>query len=103
MVQPVTYYERHKPKALSVLHLTLTRKWFDLIRAGKKTVEYRDCKPYWRKRLYHQFPSNPKVFDEIRFRNGYGNHRPLVVTRHVITYYNHPLDKIELILGRIIH
>lgn len=50
---------------MEVLHLTLKKKWFDMILSGEKKEEYREMKPYWHKRL-----SN-KRFDVIQFRNGY--------------------------------
>ena len=56
---------------MKILHLTLKKKWFDLIASGKKTVEYREDKPYWQKRLLDG--EDPKTFDIIRFKNGYGN------------------------------
>jgi len=55
---------------MNILHLTLKKKWFDLIASGKKTMEYRENKPYWRKRLLDG--ENPKHFDIVRFKNGYG-------------------------------
>ncbi len=64
---------------MPILHLTLYRKWFDLIATGFKVVEYRQDTPRWRKRLFNE-NGTPKQFDEIHFRNGYGHHRPLVVT-----------------------
>ncbi|MCP4440100.1 MAG: ASCH domain-containing protein [Aureispira sp.] len=57
---------------IKTLHLTLTKKWFDLILSGKKTIEYRECKPYWKARL------EGKSFDEIVFINGYGKDRPFM-------------------------
>jgi len=59
---------------MNILHLTLKKKWFDLIASGKKKIEYREYKPYWEVRLHG------KHFDEIHFRNGYGKRRPTVVT-----------------------
>ena len=53
-----------------ILHLTLMKKWFDLILEGKKKVEYREIKPYWTKRLLDS-EGNVKKFDVIEFRNGY--------------------------------
>lgn len=32
---------------MKTLHLTLRKKWFDLIASGEKTEEYREIKPYW--------------------------------------------------------
>ena len=55
-----------------VLHLTLIKKWFDLILSGKKTKEYRDIKPYWTKRLVG------KEFEEIHFKNGYSKNAPFM-------------------------
>jgi hypothetical protein len=55
-----------------ILHLTLKKKWFDLIRLGKKTTEYREIKPYWSTRLLNQ------EFDEVHFRNGYNPKSPFM-------------------------
>lgn len=62
-----------------ILDMTLTRKWFDLYLEGIKKSDFRDDKAYWRKRLWTGH--NGLVFTglkytHIRFRNGYGNHRP---------------------------
>jgi hypothetical protein len=58
---------------MRTLHLTLKRKWFDLIKDGIKTEEYREIKPHWTKRLRDQ------EFDSVKFVNGYGCHRPSMV------------------------
>ena len=50
---------------MRILHLTLHRKWFDLIAKGIKVEEYREYKPYWITRL------SERSYDEIHFRNGY--------------------------------
>ena len=55
-----------------ILHLTLLKKWFDLITSGKKTKEFREVKPYWTKRLLG------KSFDEIYFKNGYSKNAPFM-------------------------
>lgn len=36
---------------MKTLHLTLKKKWFDMIASGEKKEEYREIKPYWLKRL----------------------------------------------------
>ena len=57
-----------------ILHLTLKKKWFDLIAQGKKKEEYREYKPYWIKRLtLSVYP-----FDEVHFRNGYHKKSPFM-------------------------
>ena len=57
-----------------ILHLTIKRKWFDLIASGKKTVEYREHKPYWQKRL----DGDIFKFQEVHFRNGYRKDAPFM-------------------------
>ena len=55
---------------VKILHLTLKRKYFDLIACGNKRVEFREAKPYWVKRL------DGKNYDIVRFRNGYRPESP---------------------------
>lgn len=52
-----------------VLHLTLEKKWFDMIRSGEKHQEYREIKPCWTKRIF-------KGQTHILFVNGYGADKP---------------------------
>ena len=58
-----------------ILHLTLKKKWFDLIKSGEKKVEYREIKPYWFKRLFEK-SGEFKQFDYIIFTNGYRKDSP---------------------------
>ena len=55
---------------MSTLHLTLKKKWFDMILSGKKTEEYREIKPYYNLRLIG------KEYDTVVFRNGYASNAP---------------------------
>ena len=55
---------------MKTLHLTLKKKWFDMILSGIKKEEYREIKPYWDSRL------SGKNFDRIEFMNGYGKKAP---------------------------
>lgn len=55
-----------------ILHLTLKKKWFDMIASGEKKEEYREIKPYWNKRLN-------KKYDLIKFRNGYSKNSPTML------------------------
>ena len=34
-----------------MLTFNLSKKWYEKIRSGEKTIEYREVKPYWTKRL----------------------------------------------------
>ena len=61
---------------MKILHLTLKKKWFDMIASGEKKEEYRDLKGYWMLRLSNQHGDSFKTFDIIRFRNGYSKTAP---------------------------
>ena len=58
---------------MKILHLTLKKKWFDMIKSGVKKEEYREIKPYWVKRLAN------KSYDAIKFRNGYNPNSPTLL------------------------
>ena len=60
---------------MKVLHLTLKKKWFDMIARGEKKEEYREMKPYWHKRLAN------KTYDVISFRNGYAKDAPTMIVQ----------------------
>jgi len=66
-----------------ILHLTLKKKWFDMIASGEKKEEYREIKPYWEKRLeaprLFAFVTRFKEFDFVEFRNGYGKDAPRMI------------------------
>ena len=71
-----------------ILHLTLKRKWFDLIAIGEKTIEYREDKLYWTRRLC-VFRGGKfvryKKFDEVHFRNGYRTDLPFMRVKYIAT------------------
>lgn len=69
---------------MATLTLTLKKKWFDMIKSGVKTEEYREIKPFWTKRLmgnaieYVPDMDNPivpttipKNYDTLVFTLGY--------------------------------
>lgn len=93
---------------MKILHLTVKKKWFDMIASGEKTEEYREIKSYWVNRLiapknftedwypdemateFKRFPDSVegamkvfdvkwKKFDSVKFVNGYGKNAPSVV------------------------
>lgn len=80
------------------LHLTLKKKWFDMILSGEKKEEYREIKPYWENRFVSSFSTYevhgvkstiwPKmypvvngltVYDTVTFKNGYAANSPEIV------------------------
>ena len=58
---------------MKILHLTVKKKWFDLIASGQKKIEYREMKLYWIRRLIG------KHFDCIKFKNGYHKNAPEMI------------------------
>ena len=70
-----------KPMLPAVLKLTVTKEWFDLIKSGEKTEEYREFKKYWIDRLtedksYCQMGNsgyviNDKKYKYVEFKNVY--------------------------------
>ena len=49
----------------NTLHLVLKSCWYDKIESGQKTSEYRECKPYWDKRLQNA------QYNTVVFHKGY--------------------------------
>lgn len=71
--------KKNRSETISIIYLTLKRKWFDMIAKGIKKEEYRLEKPYWQKRLIKYIHGHSQViknFDIIRFKNGYGKDAP---------------------------
>jgi hypothetical protein len=94
---------------MKVLHLTLKKKWFDMIASGEKKEEYRAIKPYWNRRFYrclagstrkqyfgdcqelkgnvvvNTFPcykcdhAEWQSYDVVQFRNGYSKQAPVML------------------------
>jgi hypothetical protein len=63
---------------MKTLHLTLKKKWFDMIAAGIKKEEYREIKPYWVQRLMTltDKATLKQDYDIVEFKNGYGKAAP---------------------------
>lgn len=77
---------------METLHLTLKKKWFDMILSGYKKEEYRELKDYWCNRFClrnwqsfeieifeHALNWDKLQFKTITFKNGYGSDKPQFV------------------------
>lgn len=70
---------------MKVLHLTLKRKWFEMILSGQKKEEYREIKHYWSKRFKHWTNHTDMLeefdceFTHVKFTNGYGKNAPTLL------------------------
>lgn len=65
-----------------MLTLPIEKKWFDMIRSGKKTEEYREITPYYIARfqtigLLDGFTVTD-ICAHVRFRNGYHKKAPMI-------------------------
>lgn len=70
---------------MKALHLTLKKKWFDMIASGEKKEEYREIKPYWEKRLqlmeFNGLKIQLRKFGVIVFKNGYSKNAPTITVK----------------------
>lgn len=89
-----------------ILHLTLKKKWFDMIASGEKKEEYREVKPYWINRLtWHEYHTYGQIelihalqtkdcirrdFDIVVFRNGYSKKAKVVQVELLSIKYKTP-------------
>lgn len=86
-----------------MLTFPLKKEWYEKIKSGEKTVEYREIKPYWTQRIslavlkygeYHwDFDKKPHIFDNFPapciFRLGY--------TKEILKAW---ITKIEIVDGK---
>src|SRR5215204_2008153 len=68
--ETIAYFRNGRVDMTRILHLTLHREFFRQIAAREKQTEYREDKPYWRKRL------EGRNYDVVKFRNGYARNAP---------------------------
>lgn len=77
---------------MKILHLTLKKKWFDMIASGEKTEEYREIKPYWWKRLVtglslEAWAASPGPdpdfipYTHVRLQHGYKKYAPYILAK----------------------
>lgn len=63
-----------------MLTFNLKKEWFEKIKSGEKTHEYREYKPYWRKRLEKCIGGD---FSAMRLRFG---DKVVISYPHIITF-----------------
>ena len=59
-----------KRSECAILPLVLKRRWYDMIASGEKREEYREAKPYWRKRIL-KWLYDPRETHVVAFSLGY--------------------------------
>ena len=61
----------------NTLYLIVYKEVFNRIFSGEKTIEYRECTKYWKKRI------EDKEYRFMRITNGYGNAtRPYIIMEY---------------------
>ena len=61
----------------NMLYLIVYREVMERIFSGEKTIEYRECTKYWKKRI------EDKEYRFMRITNGYGNEtRPYILMKY---------------------
>lgn len=77
-----------------MLTFNLKKVWFEKIKSGEKTHEYREVKPYWTKRFQNEFLEE---FDRIEVYHPVCNH----VVRFVKGYSNKADDSVSGIILQV--
>lgn len=86
---------------LNRLHIPIAEPYFTMILKGIKKNEYRSISKHWITRLTNlkndnsivnllDFEFDFKKFDDIKFINGYGTHRPYLIIEHLGTSIGKP-------------
>lgn len=69
----------YKLRNMSTLKMTLSKKPFEVMITGEKTIEYRRQSQWMKSRLFDKH-GNPREYSYIEFVNGYGKDRPRFTT-----------------------
>ena len=83
-----------------MLTFILKKEWYEKIKSGEKTIEYREVKPYWNLRINKELHLNQLPTEKI-FRDKYsisGEFR-IIDFSYGLKVANHPLPKCKLRLG----
>jgi ASC-1-like (ASCH) protein len=64
---------------MKTLKIVIKKEWFDKIKSGEKTIEYREKKPFWDSRLNDE-KGNYIKYDRIEFINGYVKNARRMIT-----------------------
>lgn len=83
-----------------MLTFILKKEWYEKIKSGEKTIEYRELKPYWNLRINKEFHLNQLPSEKI-FRDKCPIRGEGLITdfEYGLKVANHPLPKCQLRLG----
>lgn len=81
-----SHHAEYKP--FKTLKLVLTYDWFDKIKSGEKTKEFRAVKPFFNEKFQYG-----QVYEKVQFQRGYTNpERMTFEIKSIRKSYNEPND-----------
>lgn len=87
-----------------MLVFILKKQWYEKIKSGEKTIEYREVKPYWIKRIEKEINWNITVISKIGqrhdFNGNYMNHPCKLRLGYTNKYMTAYITKIEVVDGK---
>lgn len=63
------------------LKIVIKGEYFDRIKAGSKSTEFRDVTPFWTSRLYTK-EGKKRTYEKIEFINGYNKDARRMLTQY---------------------
>lgn len=85
-----------------MLTFILKKEWFEKIERGEKTVEYREIKPYWIKRINNEIgwgKINKVRYSDVDFGPCYIEHPCRFRRAYTDVYIDAYIKKIEIVSG----
>lgn len=87
-----------------MLIFVLKKEWYEKIKSGEKTIEYREVKPYWSKRINKEIASKlepmTKVGEGHIFCKHYIEHPCLLRLGYTKQYMKAFISEIEIVNGK---
>ena len=87
-----------------MLIFPLKKQWYEKIKSGEKTIEYREVKPYWRNRFisYFQLESDEMIEVGDSYEYGKNNYRAVCKLRlgYSKQYMSARITKIKIVNGK---
>jgi hypothetical protein len=89
-----------------MLIFPLKKSWYEKIKSGEKTIEYREVKPYWTKRFKRAGCENNKGDIELLFENKIVCISPVIKAKcklrlgYTDKYLTATIGKIEIVNGK---
>ena len=89
---------------IEMLIFSLKKQWYEKILRGEKTIEYREVKPYWNKRLNTEFNSYslplPKTGVAWRYEDWPQPHAAILRLGYTKRHMTAQITKLEVVDGK---